>query len=715
EVEDILNADTVAENANVICEQPIHSESHEEILTVTRNETICESFMPQEPVTVTIKSSYTQTDEQFVNQWPKKNKMTQTCKLPATVTSNKTKTTSKKTQTYLTNECLLQYIAAAKPKVLVCSSTQTALIENELVPNTSQPELDSDPIDKHSSSDEEYQSDESDLESDEGINGDRGELITLSSNKLPHDQMKFIVFEQSIVKRFGVCSTCRSTCTVSLQRNIGTYCKIALHCSADSSHSFTWSTGPLRNRLPVLHLMIASSVLCTGMECAKALRLFDFLKIMCFKRREFSNLLTGYVIPAVFNVWKRQQQCLLNSIKDNPICIASDMRVDSPGHSGLFGSGSSLDVDRNIILDTQVIKSTEVKNSNAMELESLKRQTAYLEQSDVNVKKLVTDRHSQVSSYLAQEKPDIEHAYDVWHVAKGEKKRLLKVVKIKKFRKLKPWIGSIINLMYWVAISSQSPVEREEKWLSLLNHIVDVHVHNENKLFMKCTHETIERQWLQTGSAIYKKLIEIITRPRLLTAIRKLSNYHQTSGLEAKHSLDNTFASKNVYYPYHSLMARLFCSNLHYNENANRSQATTAEGVSRWSIVYPKANKGEKAVAKPLKEQPTYKYIQTIQEECLKLRNDFSTLKKAISHSKELLPEEPVTLVEKYLDGKQPKPKSDIVAAKHSRFTQPALPGVDEDHCDCSGKCATRRCKCKNELRKCKSACGCKKEACKNV
>ncbi|CAB4018413.1 Hypothetical predicted protein [Paramuricea clavata] len=138
----------------------------------------------------------------------------------------------------------------------------------------------------------------------------------------------------------------------------------------------------------------------------------------------------------------------------------------------------------------------------------------------------------------------------------GEKKRLLKVVKIKKFRKLKPWIGSIINHMYWVAISSQSPVEREEKWLSLLNHIVDVHVHNENKLFMKCTHETIERKWLQT------------------------------------------------------------------------------------------------------------EYIQTVQEECLKLRNDFSTLKKAISHSKELLPEEPVTLVEKYLDGKQPKP---------------ALPGVDED------------------------------------
>jgi solute carrier family 8 (sodium/calcium exchanger) len=54
-----------------------------------------------------------------------------------------------------------------------------------------------------------------------------------------------------------------------------------------------------------------------------------------------------------------------------------------------------------------------------MELESLKRQLALLEHSDVEVKKLVTDRHIQVSAYMAQEKPNIKHNYDVWHLAKG--------------------------------------------------------------------------------------------------------------------------------------------------------------------------------------------------------------------------------------------------------------------------------------------------------
>ena len=54
-----------------------------------------------------------------------------------------------------------------------------------------------------------------------------------------------------------------------------------------------------------------------------------------------------------------------------------------------------------------------------MELESLKRQISYLESNKIKIQKLVTDRHVQVSAYTANEKPDIEHAYDVWHVAKG--------------------------------------------------------------------------------------------------------------------------------------------------------------------------------------------------------------------------------------------------------------------------------------------------------
>ena len=54
-----------------------------------------------------------------------------------------------------------------------------------------------------------------------------------------------------------------------------------------------------------------------------------------------------------------------------------------------------------------------------MELQSLKRQLKYLDDNNIKVTKLVTDRHVQVSAYMARQKPEVEHSFDVWHVAKG--------------------------------------------------------------------------------------------------------------------------------------------------------------------------------------------------------------------------------------------------------------------------------------------------------
>ena len=92
------------------------------------------------------------------------------------------------------------------------------------------------------------------------------------------------------------------------------------------------------------------------MEANKTLRFMESLNILCTKRIEMSNLQSTYSIPAIFNMWKSEQQSLINGIKDKTVVIASDMRVDCRGHSGLLGSGSTLAVEQNVILDTQVVK-----------------------------------------------------------------------------------------------------------------------------------------------------------------------------------------------------------------------------------------------------------------------------------------------------------------------------------------------------------------------
>ena len=67
-----------------------------------------------------------------------------------------------------------------------------------------------------------------------------------------------------------------------------------------------------------------------------------------------------------------------------------------------------------------MFQSNEVRNSSWMELEGLKRGLAFLEGNKVTVQDLVTDRHVQVKSYIAKEKKDIHHYFDVWHCAKGK-------------------------------------------------------------------------------------------------------------------------------------------------------------------------------------------------------------------------------------------------------------------------------------------------------
>lgn len=54
-----------------------------------------------------------------------------------------------------------------------------------------------------------------------------------------------------------------------------------------------------------------------------------------------------------------------------------------------------------------------------------------------------------------------------------------------------------------------------------------------------------------------------------------------------------------------SCISRLYLVAMHYNENADRPQAETEEGVPLFKISFPKGRKGE-CIAKPQKTQPTF-------------------------------------------------------------------------------------------------------------
>ena len=66
-----------------------------------------------------------------------------------------------------------------------------------------------------------------------------------------------------------------------------------------------------------------------------------------------------------------------------------------------------------------------------------------------------------------------------------------------------------------------------------------------------------------------------------------------------------------------------------------------------------------------------------MQRECLKQIQDFATVEKASKNARALLPKEPISLLESYLNGNSRLAKEVVVARRHSRFTKPALPEPD--------------------------------------
>lgn len=204
--------------------------------------------------------------------------------------------------------------------------------------------------------------------------------------------------------------------------------------------------------------------------------------------------------------------------------------------------------------------------------------------------------------------------YDVWHVAKGIRKKVHALAKKKECEVLMEWEQSITNHVYWVAASTQDDEGdlKIAKLKSLGNHIQGIH-QGHSKLFPVCLHENLDgresrKKWLKPGTKVCEKLDDIINSTSLVNDVKKLSGGKQTSSLEAFHGVINHFAPNLLAYGYTGMTSRLQLAALHYNYNSDRLQATTKKGDKHYKVSKPKYKPG-KASVKPFKKEPTFSYV----------------------------------------------------------------------------------------------------------
>ena len=417
-----------------------------------------------------------------------------------------------------------------------------------------------------------------------------------------HKERKFIVFISSLMALLSWCHCPRCGCQdISSQlAEVGTLVIMTLTCSSCQGRSL-WHSQPYCHNTPAGNILLSAAILFAGATATKVMRIFRHMNLACITTRTFFRHQNNILIPAVHTVWNRQQQfaiAMLQSEQRDAV-LGGDGRADSPGYSAKYGSYTTMELESNIVLDIQLVQSNQCGGSYHMEKMGLQKSVEFLLKDMLHIGTIITDRHRQIGSWIAENLQGCRHLYDIWHVAKGLRKKLQAIAKEKGCEVLREWIDSIINHLYWCVVSSpsDSPELVLAKWKSVLNHLQNKHTGHEDPLFPDCTHALLSgrearKKWIQPSSKLAVKLEKVVMSKSLLKDIQKLSGEHQTSVVEAFHSLIIQFAPKSIVFSFSAMKCRLELAALHYNENGGRSQARTKDGKLQFKIRYPKYKKG---------------------------------------------------------------------------------------------------------------------------
>ncbi|XP_030610714.1 uncharacterized protein LOC115798132 isoform X1 [Archocentrus centrarchus] len=431
-------------------------------------------------------------------------------------------------------------------------------------------------------------------EPDESSN-EQSDSREVESTSSDYNDPKYIVFESCLRDLFVSCPVCRLSCEVQRQR-MGTFVSFSQLCP-NCEYSRKWESQPVAGSTPLGNLQMSAAIYFTGGSFTQVEKVCRAMNLQMFQYNTFRRHARMFLEPAINHKWKQDQQVLMERLRgEGSVAVGGRMRADLQAHCGKLGSYTLMHLKSSSIMDIQLFQNTEVGGSSHMETEALRRGLDLLQANHLSVEHIVTDRRTRVQKYLRER--NVLHYYNTQHLEKGLSRKLKKLAKNKACLLVRRWLPSIRNHVYWTATSSTSAPEKVAKWKSFVNHIQNIHTHDD-PLFPTCAHPNRvsmdPSKWFQPGSAALHKVKKLLLNKRILCDVGKLSHDNQTSSLESFHQLIQRFTPKNVIFPFMGVLCRLYLAAMHFNENVDKHEAKSSE-----------------VTAEPQQSEPKLKYVSEL-------------------------------------------------------------------------------------------------------
>nr|XP_054775161.1 uncharacterized protein LOC129283348 [Lytechinus pictus] len=481
---------------------------------------------------------------------------------------------------------------------------------------------------------------------------------------------KYVVFGAQLERLFYSlkCSKCfGSEGHISdLQKHVqGTHLTVSAFCVCGNL-VIRWDSQPKIGHAPVGNLLCTASALFSG-QTHESLNFFSsVLSLEFIGNSLFYDIQDEWLFSALNSAFKANIAEARREVGQDPVILCGDGRCDSPGFSAKYCTYTLMNAKNNKIMAMKLVQVSEASSSVAMEKLGFQRALQELLDAGINVTVVATDRHVGIRKLMREEYPHIIHQFDVWHVEKAVKKRLLAKSKRKENALLGPWISCIGNHLWWSASNcNENPDLLIEMWQSVTHHICNIHEWNSADMYHQCRHDPLppdeerETKWLTPDSPPHQALQDVLFDRNLVKDIRQLTMACRTGDLESYHSMLLKYCPKRKHFPYAGMMARTQLAVLDHNHNQNRGQRVIKKGPRRGEGQYKvKYSKRAQSWAVNInKEDKNFSYLIGILQDVLQMRGGEKEVQPVE------IPELPVHVA------KVPcPPKEDLISKKFSRF-----------------------------------------------
>ena len=450
-------------------------------------------------------------------------------------------------------------------------------------------------------SDAETEEDDSDLdynpaedgfcEAEQDDNDDDGDL------GLDSDDFDYVVIGLvNLLSLFQRCFQCGGPSSVTGVSSRGFAISVHYKCDYNYQHTGVWHSSEYSNRRFHVNMLVPSSFSLCGAGYTLLTSIFQCLKCPHLGKTSYYKFLNDKLYPIIATKWELMRDIRINTLKEDTlgITLAGDGHFDSPGWCAKFCTYSAMDLDTNAIVDFSVVQKKMYGND--LEKEGCKELLHRLVSEGITIDTFVTDQNDKIGKMMrtADDFKSINHSFDVWHMAKNLKKKLVKAAK--KVERLTVWIEPVVT-HFWYACEwcDGDGSLLLEIFHSCLLHLANKHAWTEDpfaaqrktsetttkpypvfKTYRKCGHENRltgkhrklkGMKWLDMKSEEFEVLFKIITDTRRSNAMKKCAAFIHTGSLEVYHNVRLKYLPKRTSYTLKRMiiMAMLVCIEVNVN------------------------------------------------------------------------------------------------------------------------------------------------------